>query len=247
MEPTEVLSLAEHAAQLIRIVPDREKALTSAYVILGREPPMDQDESIAIRITRLITEAGERRRDVLDYLRSHAKGLLNRPPSGWATTHEQQITPDPEALALLEYVEEAEEEGRNMFPDTHGAFSLATRSMLATFGGRTIIERGGKRLTREEAGELRAGDRLDFEKEGLPVSVRGLINYPLEVPVLFTIETGEEPWSVWEICCSFADQYVNIYEHPQRYGVWGHDLRDLCLERLLYFPERKLIYPHIGS
>jgi hypothetical protein len=247
VEPTEILAMARTAAQLIRSAADREKALTSAYAVLGREPPMDQDEAIAIRITRLLAEAGERRRDVLGYLRGQAKGLLNRPPGGWAGKQEERIAADPEAVELVEYVQQAEADGREVLPDRFGAFDLANRSMLATFGGRTVLERGGKRLTSAKAGELQAGDRFHFEKEGLPLSVRGLIDYPLEVPVLFTIETGEEPWSVWDICCAFADQYALIYEHPQRYGLWGHDLSDLCLERLLYFPEKKLLYPHVGS
>src|SRR5262249_30592425 len=98
-----------------------------------------------------------------------------------------------------------------------------------------------------EAEPARAGDRYQFEKEGLPATVYGLIHYPLEVPVLFTIETGEEPWSVWDICCAFASQYSSIYEHPQRYGVWGHDFKDLCLEGLVFFSEKKFIYPYVGS
>jgi hypothetical protein len=248
MEPTEILTMAQNAAQLIRTVEDRERMLASAYSVFERQPPMDQDDPFAVRITRLMTEAGDRRRDVLDYLRSQAKGLLNRPPGGWSNTpREEKIDADSGALELVDYVEQAAENGRDILPDSFGAFSLANRSMLATFGGRTIIERDGKRLSCEEAGEPRGGDRYHFEKEGLPSSVRGLIDYPLQVPLLFTIETGKEPWSVWDICAAFADQYAIIYEHPQRYGVWGHDLSDLCLERLLFFPERKLIYPHVGS
>jgi hypothetical protein len=248
MEPTDILTMAQQAAQLIRISEDREKALACAYRVFEREPPMDQDEAFAIRITRLMSEAGERRGDVLDHLRSQIKGLLNRPSGGWVNaSHEEMIDPEPEALDLLEYVEETEHKGKEILPDHFGAFSLANRSMLARFGGRTIVERDGRRLSTEQAGELRGGDRLHFEKEGLPLSVHGLIDYPVQVPVLFTIETGQEPWSVWQICCAFADQYAVIYEHPQRYGLWGHDLSDLVLERLLFFPEKRLIYPHVGS
>jgi hypothetical protein len=249
MDPTEILAMAQNAAQLIRIASDSEKALVSAYSVFDRKPPMDHDEPFAIRIARLMTEAGDHRRDVLDYLRTQTKGLLlNRPSAGQSKVpQEQEMEADPEALKLVEYVEGADENGREIFPESFGAFGLAHRSMLATFGGRTVIERDGKRLSPEEAGALSGGDRFHFEKEGLPSSVRGLIDYPLQVPVLFTIEPGEEPWSVWDICCAFADQYAVIYEHPQRYGIWGHDLTDLCLERLLFFPEKKLIYPHIGS
>jgi hypothetical protein len=191
MEPLEILTMAQHAAQLIRTAGDRERALTSAYGVLEREPPMDQDESFAIRITRLMTEAGDRRSEVLDFLRSLATGLRNRPLSKNSNKPgEDPIEAEPEALRLLDYVEEAEERGRNVFPDGFGAFSLANRAMLATFGGRTVIERDGQRLSLEEAGQPEEGDRFHVEKEGLPSSVRGLIDYPLQVPVLFTIETG---------------------------------------------------------
>ena len=70
---------------------------------------------------------------------------------------------------------------------------------------------------------------------------------PSERPCLFTVDVGEEPWSVWDICYAFAEQYARIYEQPEQYGIWGHDLSDLWIERLLYFPEKRLIYPHVGS
>jgi len=62
---------------------------------------------------------------------------------------------------------------------------------------------------------------LDTEKEGLPTTVRGLIDYPLERPSFFTVDVGPAPWSVWNICCAFAEQYARIYEQPEKYGVWG--------------------------
>ena len=38
-----------------------------------------------------------------------------------------------------------------------------------------------------------------------------------------------------------------IYEHPDRYGVWGHDLADLWIEGLAYYPKHRLIWATIGS
>jgi hypothetical protein len=127
------------------------------------------------------------------------------------------------------------------------SFSVAERRTSGFFGGRTIIVRKGKRLTEEQAGEIRAGDVIEMENEGLPTTVRGLIDYPLERPCLFTIHVGEEPWSIWDICLAFAEQYARIYEEPEKYGVEGHDMTDLWIEGLVYFPEKKLIYPHVGS
>jgi hypothetical protein len=81
----------------------------------------------------------------------------------------------------------------------------------------------------------------------MPETVRGLIDYPLDKPVLFSIEVGKPPWYLWDILTAFADEYVRIYQQPARYGVWGHDLSDLWIERLFYYPERRLIYPFVGS
>src|SRR5262245_51716956 len=146
----------------------------------------------------------------------------------------------------MNYAQREEGASREMmgrFP----AFSVAEKRVNGYFGGRTVIIREGLRLTAEQAGVLRASDTIEAENEELPTSVRGLIDYPLERPSLFPISVGEAPWSLWDICCAFAEQYVRIYEEPEQYGVWGHDLSDLWIERLLYFPEKDLIYPHMGS
>jgi hypothetical protein len=66
MDPVDVLTMAVQAAQAIRDADDPEAALAGGYGVLGIEPPEDQGEAMTLRITRLITEAGERRRDVLD-------------------------------------------------------------------------------------------------------------------------------------------------------------------------------------
>jgi hypothetical protein len=65
--------------------------------------------------------------------------------------------------------------------------------------------------------------------------------------VLFEIETGEEPWDVWRILCSFADEYVKVYEDAERFGVWGHDITDLWIDGLAYLPDERLIYPFMSS
>ena len=86
-----------------------------------------------------------------------------------------------------------------------------------------------------------------FKPQGLPATVRGLIDYPLEVPVLFPIEAGPEPWPLWDICCAFAAQYVKIYEQPERYGVWGHDMADLWIDQMDYYPDHELFHAVMGS
>jgi hypothetical protein len=251
MDPVDVLTVAGHAAQLIRSGKDPEKIIRGAYKALKLPRPDDGEDSLALRIVRLTEDAGAEREKLMQYLNKHSGPLpLNRPPKGWGGAVEPAAATTPaddvEAEKLVEYVEEQEESARDMSGD-FPSFSVAQKQVSGFFGGRTIITRKGKRLTEEQAGEIREGDAFSMEKEGLPKTVRGLIDYPLERPCLFEIEVGEEPWSLWDICCAFADQYARIYEEPEKYGLWGHDLTDLWIERLLYYPKKRLIYPHIGS
>jgi hypothetical protein len=254
MDAVDVLTTAVHVAQLIRSGNDPEKALAGAYKALRLGRPDDGDDPLAVRIARLTEAAGAKRDKLMQYLDKQAGPLpLNRPKKGWGGAVEPAAAgaseDEPaaaEAAELADYAETEEESGRAMMDD-FPAFSVAQKRISGYFGGRTIILRKGKRLTEQQAGEIRTGDAIQVEKEGLPATVRGLIDYPLERPYLFTINVGEEPWSLWNICCAFADQYARVYEQPEKYGVGGHDLTDLWIERLLYFPEKQLIYPHIGS
>jgi hypothetical protein len=251
MDPVDVLTVAVHAAQLIRSGNDPENAIVGAYAALQLQRPDDGDDPLAVRIARLADAAGAQREALRAFLDKQAGPLpLNRPPKGWggavepAAAGEEEA--DSEAEELVNHAETEEESAREMMED-FPAFSVAQKRIESSFGGRTFIVRKGKRLTREQAGEPREGDAIHMEDEGLPTTVRGLIDYPLERPCLFTIQVGKEPWSVWDICCAFAEQYARIYEQPEKYGIWGHDLTDLWIERLLYFPEKRLIYPHVGS
>jgi hypothetical protein len=251
MDPVDVLTVAVHAAQLIRSGRDPEEALAGAYQALRLKRPDDGDDPLAVRIVRLADAAGGQRDKLIEFLNTQAGPLpLNRPPQGGGGAVEPAMAGSEEAEAeaeeMVNYAETEEESARDMMGD-FPAFSVAEKRVSQGFGGRTIITRQGKRLTQDQAGQIRDGDSIELEKEGLPTTVRGLIDYPLERPCVFPIEIGEEPWSVWDICCAFAEQYRRIYEQPEKYGIWGHDLTDLWIERLLYYPEKKLIYPHVGS
>lgn len=57
----------------------------------------------------------------------------------------------------------------------------------------------------------------------------------------------KEPWYLWDILLVFSDQYARIYEDSERFGVWGHDLDDLWIDQLLYYPQKRLIYPRLSS
>jgi hypothetical protein len=124
-----------------------------------------------------------------------------------------------DACDLLYYVHgERDGNSKVIFPPEIGVFNLASRSM---------------------------GDDYDDE---LPCHVRGLINYPLVLPVLFDIDlSGSTTSCLDNILHAFADQYALIYEDPDKYGVWGHCLEQLDISELTYFPDRKLIYPNVCS
>jgi len=251
MDPVDLLTVAAHAAQLIRSGNDPEGAFVGAYKALGLKPPDDRDDPLAVRIARLADAAGAKRDKLFEFLNKQAGPLpLNRPKTGWGAAIEPAVVEneeaDAEAEELMNYAE-AEEESALEMMGSFPAFSVAQNRGSGYFGGRAIIIRDGKRLTEEQAGEIRVGDAIKMEAEGLPTTVRGLIDYPLDRPCVFSIYVGQGPWSVWNICCAFAEQYARIYEQPEKYGVWGHDLTDLWIERLLYFPEKRLIYPHVGS
>lgn len=230
MDPVDVLSFAVTAAKYIRSAADPDAVLAQAFRRVGVESPAPGP--LAVRLAALMDAAGEEgRRDVLDFLNSQSGPLpLNRP---MADPDAELDEPDPEAVRLADYASENEEAGRPMFGDqAFGAFDIATRSATAYYEDEPPGKKGGRRKK---------------PPEPPPVAVRCVLDYPMEVPVLFTIETGAQPWSVWDICCAIADQYARLYEQASRYGVWGHDIDDLVIEELLYFPEERLIYPHIGS
>jgi hypothetical protein len=221
MDPVDVLSFAVTAAQYIRSAADPEAVLADGFRIAGVPAP-DRAEPFAVRVARLMDAVGDDRRDLLDHLRASSGPLpLNRPmPTG----ETELIEPDPEAVRLLEYAEENEEGAVSIFGDCpFSGFNIATRSASGFFE------------------DTRPG------ADPLPTTPRCVLDYPLEVPVLFTIETRDGFWSVWDICIAIANQYARVYEQGSRYGVWGHDLTDLVIEDLLYYPDERLIHPHNGS
>jgi hypothetical protein len=88
---------------------------------------------------------------------------------------------------------------------------------------------------------------IELEEVEQPKVVRGLIDYPLDQPVVFSIDLKSEMWYLWDILSAFSDQYARIYEDAERFGVWGHDLDDLWIDRLVYYPQKQLIYPYLSS
>lgn len=245
MDPVDILTMSVRVAQRIRSSSDPELTILQAYSVLGLDLPDDREEPMAVRVARLVERAGEDRRDLDAFLEERSG------PLPWNRTIEPEpselLDADPEAVRLAEFVEDpsAEASAFDLFAGSFPPFSIAERSAVSYFDRDVMLQQ----LTEQaaEAGISVDQKLKDLAGRPLAVSVRGLIDYPTEIPVLFTIETGEEPWNVWEICCAFAEHYRTIYESAGAYGVWGHDLTDLWIERLFYFPTERLIYPFIGS
>jgi hypothetical protein len=224
MDPVDILDMALNAARMIRSSRAPDDVLAEACRRM-RCGPFGDEEPRSVRVTRLIEEAGPRREELMAFLREHCGPLYLNRHEGWGD--EQTLVlpyePDAEVPDLLEYVEahNAEQQRRSLFDDGFPPFKIGTREAV---------------------------HYIEFEEGvAMPETVRGLIDYPLEKPVLFAIEVGKTPWFLWDILSAFADQYALIYQEAQRFGVWGHDLSDLWIERLFYYPERALIYPYVGS
>lgn len=234
MGPVDLLTLSAQAALAMRCTDDVEVGIAAGYKFLRKRPPKDGGDDQAVRIARLVSIAGERRADLLQFLWTRPKNQVVLEKVYQQEPAEELIEPEPEAQWLYDKVINTRRKvkQREMMADGLGSFNVSLRECTGGFGGRWV---------QKKAGWLR------YKKDGLPEKVRGLIDYPLEVPVLFPIEVGPEPWSLWRICCAFAEQYVRIYNHPDRYGVWGHDMADLSITGLTYYPDHLLIYPGMSS
>jgi hypothetical protein len=151
------------------------------------------------------------------------------------------IEPDPEAVRLFEFIRASNRKGWAngvpLFGKEPASFAIGRREAVMYFDTGVLCD-----CLRETGME-----RHPSLPDGLPHAVRGLIIYPMAVPVLFTIEIGKEPWYVWNICCAFANQYERIFAQPDRYGVYGHYLDDLWIDGLLFFPEENLVHPAVSS
>lgn len=233
MGSIDLLMLSAQAALAMRCRGDLEGGIAAGYKFLRKRRPKDGRDDEAVRVARLVSVAGERRADLLQFLWTLPKDQATLKKAEEQAPAEELAEPEPEAQRLWDKVINTRRKvkQREMLADGLGGFSVSLRECTGGFGGRWV----GK------------GGVFRFKPEDLPEKVRGLIAYPLEVPVLFPIDVGKAPWSLWHICCAFAGQYVRIYNHPDRYGVWGHDMADLSITGLTYYPDHKLIFPGISS
>jgi hypothetical protein len=253
MDSVELLRWARYAAEALQSVAEPDAVLAAGYGLLGQEPPGDRNEALAIRIVRLLIAADERRTEVLNGLLGY-RGLRPCDSSGCRRPERSEAGgADAEALRLARYVEEHAAEGWPMLPEGFAPFEIAGRKGMEWFHGDLLIEeeRNGRRVRLPDGGrpELAPGGAIkEVALGGLPKMARGLIDYAVETPVVFDIETGYEPWAIWDICCAFADQYHRIL--GDRRNLAGRRVgvpEDFWIERLTYYPPERLIHPWIGS
>lgn len=74
-----------------------------------------------------------------------------------------------------------------------------------------------------------------------------MIDYPLENPVKFEITTGSKGLSPGELLRKIGKIYEKIYQSPEKYKVYGHDVEDLSLETVRINHKTKQIALDLGS
>lgn len=57
------------------------------------------------------------------------------------------------------------------------------------------------------------------------------IDYPLNEPVNVPLNR-KGGWRVGHLVVAIQDLYRRIYKEPKRYGIWGHGISDLVIERI---------------
>jgi hypothetical protein len=222
MHAFNVLSAASVAAKLIQAKPELEQVIPAAYQRVGLSEGGGARESLAIRLVRLFEAAEPSWPEVLQFLRNHT----GRPAQDAARTAEDASAtlPNSEAQRLLTLVKSGAKPTVDLF-DGAVEFGIGPR-------------------------ELDVVQKFDIGIQSSarsPTLVRCLLDYPLETPCLFAIELSSPSRGIVEICDAIVRQYALIYRTPERYGVWGHDMSDLIVEGLLYYPDENLIYAAMGS
>jgi hypothetical protein len=223
MDAVDVLTMAVDVARMIRSSADPDAVLREACRLIGCATS-EGTEPLSLRVTRLVEGAGERRAELYAFLGTRRGPLyLNRPLAEWEREGASGARdPDPEVQALLAYVEseEARKGAIDLLGDTACPYKIGSREIVRY---------------------------IELENVEQPKVVRGLIDYPLDQTVVFSIDLKSEMWYLWDILSAFSDQYARIYEDAERFGVWGHDLDDLWIDRLFYYPQKQLIYPYLSS
>lgn len=73
------------------------------------------------------------------------------------------------------------------------------------------------------------------------------IDYPLEKPTYRFIKTGKVMMELWAILNKIEKFYREIYEDPEKYHVYGHDITDLVVESVTVNHVKRTISIGVGS
>jgi hypothetical protein len=100
-------------------------------------------------------------------------------------------------------------------------------------------------------------DLINFTADGTDVKYlsfpkgerifRIFVDYPC-TPVVSTYSIRiDRCISAGRIVSMIAETYFSLYREEQHYGVWGHYLKDLCLEKIHIDQKTCRIWPVVGS
>jgi hypothetical protein len=73
------------------------------------------------------------------------------------------------------------------------------------------------------------------------------IDYPLDVPAVFTIKSGKNGIFQDKLVNIIVDKYREVYKNKAKYGIWGHGISDLFLEEVVVDYKAKEIRLGVGS
>lgn len=73
------------------------------------------------------------------------------------------------------------------------------------------------------------------------------IDYPTNKEYIFQIKTGVKGLTEKALIDKIRKTYEKVYNAPQTYGVWGHDISDLWIESIAVDHKKKTIDLGMGS
>src|SRR5690349_4298052 len=73
-----------------------------------------------------------------------------------------------------------------------------------------------------------------------------VLDYPLDHEYTFEMQRAGG-WTLHDILLEVRTLYLNIYRNPDKYGVWGHGIGDLMVERMFVSKDRRTITFFVGS
>jgi hypothetical protein len=73
------------------------------------------------------------------------------------------------------------------------------------------------------------------------------ITYPLSEEYTCQVKSGKKGLGFHGIVNAICRAYHHVYRNDNKYGIWGHDMCDLFLERITVDHNKKTIEISVGS